>query len=146
MAGDVTTICNYIQRKINEVYYEGENYGTVTYCVEDAVGYVRALRTIRYGLMKRKLWNCTVEIKDEYWYNKQVEKLKPRIYGYCNECLFFERHEIVITKGFCNKNEHCTEADQYCYDFARKKKRITLDEALNKMKVKQMMNKGDGND
>lgn len=60
------TICNYIQRKLNESVHDKKMNDIIPDgFVEERCGYRRALFNLKKGLMKRKVWEITVD-EDEF--------------------------------------------------------------------------------
>ena len=75
---DCVAICNYIQTRMNECQEGGvARFVNSAFVCEEGSGYIGALSDIKKGLMKRKLWQITVEegrwtkINTEGW--KQYE-------------------------------------------------------------------------
>ena len=57
-------ICNYIQRRLNECQNGGvKRFVNEAFVLEEGSGYISALLDIKKGLMKRGLWNISVDEK-----------------------------------------------------------------------------------
>ena len=59
---EIIEICNYIQRKLNECQ-EGKvkYFVNPAFACEEGSGYITALMAVKKGLMKRGLWEITIE-------------------------------------------------------------------------------------
>lgn len=72
-----TEICNYIQTRLNECTNGGvKRFVSPAFVIEEGNGYIGALMDIKKGLLKRGLWEITVEeheytkINTEGWLQK----------------------------------------------------------------------------